>query len=70
MPTEFVLSLQPNEGPNFGKIKHISSVTFRTKVPTPLLDNYRLSFKCQCFKDFQVPDQIRYNSFLNQPDHQ
>ncbi|XP_023918264.1 disease resistance protein RPM1-like [Quercus suber] len=32
MPTEFVLSLQPNEGPNFGKIKHISSVTFRYRT--------------------------------------
>ncbi|KAM4092090.1 hypothetical protein ACB094_06G010900 [Castanea mollissima] len=28
MPTEFVLSLQPDEGPNFGKVKHISCVTF------------------------------------------
>ena len=28
MPTEFVLSLQPDEGPNFGKVKHIPSVSF------------------------------------------
>ncbi|KAM4102580.1 hypothetical protein ACJW30_06G011900 [Castanea mollissima] len=28
MPTEFVLSLQPDEGPNFGKVKHIPSITF------------------------------------------
>ena len=28
MPTEFVLSLQPDEGPDFGKVKHIPSVTF------------------------------------------
>nr|POF03101.1 putative disease resistance rpp8-like protein 4 [Quercus suber] len=28
MPTEFVLSLQPDEGFNFGKVKHIPSVTF------------------------------------------
>ena len=28
MPTEFVLSLQPDEGADFGKVKHIPSVTF------------------------------------------
>ena len=28
MPTEFVLSLQPDEGPDFEKVKHIPSVTF------------------------------------------
>ena len=28
MPTEFVLSLQPDEGPDFGKVKHIPSVSF------------------------------------------
>ena len=28
MPTEFVLSLQPNEGPDFGKVKHIPRVGF------------------------------------------
>ena len=28
MPTEFVLSLQPDEGPDFGKVKHIPSVIF------------------------------------------
>ncbi|XP_075670907.1 disease resistance protein RPM1-like [Castanea sativa] len=28
MPTEFVLSLQPDEGPDFGKVKHIPSVNF------------------------------------------
>ena len=28
MPTEFVLSLQPDEGPDFGKVKHIPSVGF------------------------------------------
>nr|XP_023924981.1 disease resistance protein RPM1-like isoform X2 [Quercus suber] len=28
MPTEFVLSLQPDEGPDFWKVKHIPSVTF------------------------------------------
>ncbi|KAF3948275.1 hypothetical protein CMV_025708 [Castanea mollissima] len=27
------------------------------------------SLKCQCFKDFQVPDQTRHGSFLNQPEH-
>ena len=28
MPTEFVLSLQPDEGPDFGKVKHIPSCHF------------------------------------------
>ena len=28
MQTEFILSLQPDEGPNFGKVKHIPFVTF------------------------------------------
>ena len=28
MPTEFVLSLQPDEGPDFGKVKHIPRVEF------------------------------------------
>ena len=28
MPSEFVLSLQPDEGPDFGKVKHIPSVEF------------------------------------------
>ena len=28
MPIEFVLSLQPDEGLDFGKVKHIPSVTF------------------------------------------
>nr|POF02884.1 putative disease resistance protein [Quercus suber] len=28
MPTEFVLSLQPDEGPDFWKVKHIPSVEF------------------------------------------
>ena len=28
MPTEFVLSLQPDEGPDFGKVNHIPSVEF------------------------------------------
>ena len=28
MPTKFVLSLQPDEGPDFGKIKHIPCVGF------------------------------------------
>ena len=32
MPTKFVLSLQPNEGLDFGKVKHIPSITFRYRV--------------------------------------
>lgn len=28
MPTEFILSLQPDEGHNFGKVKHVASVRF------------------------------------------
>ena len=32
MPTEFVLSLQPDEGPDFGKVKHIPSVTFWYRI--------------------------------------
>ena len=28
MPTEFVLSLQPDEGPDFGKVEHIPCVEF------------------------------------------
>ena len=28
MPTDFFLSFQPNEGPDFGKVKHIPFVTF------------------------------------------
>ena len=32
MPTEFVLSLQPDEGPDFGKVKHIPNVEFRYRT--------------------------------------
>ncbi|XP_065616613.1 disease resistance protein RPM1-like [Quercus suber] len=32
MPTELVLSLQPNEGPDFGKVKNIPFVIFRHRV--------------------------------------
>nr|XP_023927826.1 disease resistance protein RPM1-like [Quercus suber] len=32
MPTEFVLSLQPDEGPDFWKVKHIPSVTFHYRT--------------------------------------
>jgi disease resistance protein RPM1 len=36
MPREFVLSLQPDEGPDFWKVKHIPTVEFwyRTKGET------------------------------------
>ena len=29
MPTEFVISLQPDEGPDFWKVAHIPSLTFK-----------------------------------------
>nr|POE57987.1 putative disease resistance rpp8-like protein 4 [Quercus suber] len=71
MPTEFVLSLQPDEGLDFGKVKHIPSVTFRIVEASgkvirggPKCPHHFQKiegFKCQCFKDFQV---------LNQPEHQ
>ena len=32
MPTEFVLSLQPNEGHNCGKVKHVVSVRFWYRI--------------------------------------
>ena len=32
MPREFVLSLQPDEGPDFGKVKHIPTVEFMYKT--------------------------------------
>ena len=42
MPTEFVLSLQPDEGPNFGKIKHIPSVTFWYRTRGEYYKSYKL----------------------------
>ena len=40
MSTEFVLSLQQDEGPDFGKVKHIPSVTFWYRI--------RGGTKCPC----------------------
>ena len=42
MPTEFVLSLQPDAGPNFGKVKHIPSVTFSYRTHGENYDVYDL----------------------------
>nr|POF02877.1 putative disease resistance rpp8-like protein 4 [Quercus suber] len=42
MPTEFVLSLQPDEGPDFGKVKHIPSVTFRYRTHGENYNRYTL----------------------------
>ncbi|KAM4102586.1 hypothetical protein ACJW30_06G012300 [Castanea mollissima] len=42
MPTEFVLSLQPDEGPNFGKVNHIPSVTFWYRTQGEYYKSYKL----------------------------
>ena len=42
MPTEFVLSLQPDEGPDFGKVKHIPSITFGYKTHGIYYEIYNL----------------------------
>ena len=42
MPTEFVLSLQPDEGPDFGKVKHIPSVTFWYRTYGEYYESYKL----------------------------
>ena len=42
MPTEFVLSLQPDEGPDFGKVKHIPSVTFWYRTHGEYYKSYEL----------------------------
>ena len=42
MPTEFVLSLQPNEGADFGKVKHIPSVTFWYRTHGSYYKSYKL----------------------------
>ena len=42
MPTEFVLSLQPDEGPDFGKVKHIPSVTFGYRTHGENYEGYEL----------------------------
>nr|XP_023894879.1 disease resistance protein RPM1-like [Quercus suber] len=42
MPTEFVLSLQPDEGLDFGKVKHIPSVTFRYRTHGECFNSYKL----------------------------
>ena len=42
MPTEFVLSLQPDEGPDFGKVKHIPSVTFWYRTHGEYFKGYKL----------------------------
>ncbi|KAL0000478.1 hypothetical protein SO802_014259 [Lithocarpus litseifolius] len=42
MPTEFVLSLQPDEGPDFGKVKHIPCVNFLYRINGTHYKSYRL----------------------------
>ena len=42
MPTEFVLRLQPDEGPDFGKVKHIPSVTFWYRTRGIYYESYEL----------------------------
>ncbi|KAL4618524.1 hypothetical protein ACB092_06G016900 [Castanea dentata] len=42
MPTEFVLSLQPDEGPDFGKVKHIPSVNFCYRTSGEHYKRYKL----------------------------
>ncbi|XP_075670902.1 disease resistance protein RPM1-like [Castanea sativa] len=42
MPTELVLSLQPNEGPDFGKVKHIPTVTFWYRTRGNYYESYKL----------------------------
>uniref|UniRef100_A0A2N9G8R4 NB-ARC domain-containing protein n=1 Tax=Fagus sylvatica TaxID=28930 RepID=A0A2N9G8R4_FAGSY len=48
MPREFVLSLQPDEGPDFWKVKHIPSVMFLYRLQMP---NVSRIFKCQIRQD-------------------
>ena len=42
MPTEFILSLQPDEGPDFGKVNHIPSVTFWYRTHGEYYKSYEL----------------------------
>ncbi|KAL4618522.1 hypothetical protein ACB092_06G016700 [Castanea dentata] len=42
MPTEFVLRLQPDEGPNFGKVKHVASVRFWYRIQGERYKIYKL----------------------------
>ena len=42
MPTELVLSLQPNEGHNFGKVKHVASVHFWYRIQGAYYNVYKL----------------------------
>jgi len=42
MPTEFVLSLQPDEGLDFGKVKHIPSITFLYRTRGEYYKSYKL----------------------------
>ncbi|KAM3696075.1 hypothetical protein ACJW31_06G010800 [Castanea mollissima] len=42
MPTELVLSLQPDGGPDFGKVKHIPSITFWYRNHGNYYESYKL----------------------------
>nr|POE57992.1 putative disease resistance rpp8-like protein 4 [Quercus suber] len=70
MPNEFVLSLQPDGGLDFGKVKDIPRVNFCLtclQITNCITDRV---IGCQRLKAFQVPNQRRYSSFLKQPNHQ
>ena len=53
MPTDFVLSLQPNEGPDFGKVKHIPFVTFRYSTRGEYYKRYMVG-DSELFKHLQT----------------
>ena len=42
MPIEFELSLQPDNGPDFWKVKHIPSVVFRYRIQGEHYKTYKL----------------------------
>nr|POE76554.1 putative ribonuclease h protein [Quercus suber] len=76
MPTEFILSLQPDEGHNFGKVKHVASARFWYRIQgehykidklgdLELLERLR-RLQMPTSQGFQVTDQRGYCSVLNQ----
>ncbi|XP_075668902.1 disease resistance protein RPM1-like [Castanea sativa] len=42
MPREFVLSMQPDEGPNFWKVKHVHSISFWYRIQGEKYKTYKL----------------------------
>ena len=65
MPTKFVLSLQPDEGPDFGKVKHIPSVTFWYRTHGEYFKGYKLgdSELLERLQSWLVEDQIAHTTF-------